>query len=875
MCEWEDLNMENYTNGTWRGFWVSMAVMPAVVSCGSPMILEMPSQPEPEAVTERVSDRDWYDAKEFLVAPWKRQFTLEQLEGVVIEEERILFPLEGNQELLTAARGEILWAPTGNHERSFARRVQSVVQVGETIVINTSQANLGDLFLKLDYRSGDPELDRRIVGLGGEGAVQRQAVEIDPSGDDGRLDYTVGAGVNIGVTICEKNGSLDFLGKNKEDGSPPECDPDATQFQVSVKPNIEVDGFVRLYLNMTMSDVQNECIAMARFYEGAIGVDYTGMAIGEWNFEFGEQRGRAWAWGEVVSRGAPAIVSIWNDAGAAVPAGGTSINDFTSDQKTDFFNYMDRLVLLHHEFQTNWEWGGVCFTGDVLRVTDPAPWLSHAREHTNWQAYLAERTGRWIESDDLEDCGIAQAAIGEARGAILADVKAATADLRESCQGNAARFELLNATSVEYSLDNLSFKLNKSLPSIDLVKGKKLIPSDIMIPVGAGTPAVTSGLNLLLDISVGAGGSVELSWADSPPTIRSGTALGGVIKDKLRGGEFEMIGYLPPTSCTSDDDCTDGTTCVLSMGVCLDEFQKSLGGVFKAGELSWPMPTMKGTVEVSLSASIKPAIDLKLFASTGPQLEIGAKAEAKASVSVEGAGLDLSCSTEVSAGVVADLKLEASIPMFWDLVLGTINLVDTCAGEHSSNPAERLLFDILCFKPAAADLCAANEPDIIRLEAADLDQEGTALSCVTTDKWMYIDFASFLSKSDGFDKKTALEVRVDDGEWVSADKILGSDHDHCTYEDIEQNTVAFQQSLDIRMEAPLKSGDEIVLVKQSFPAFSDADVTDCLVCNHKFEMDAKLCLETDGTLDCGAEYDAALKFTGTDLRFLASDAMIP
>jgi hypothetical protein len=272
----------------------------------APFVEPQPEETAPAAERElRPYSAEWFEEQEFVIAPWVHQIRFSELQDVSIEADRLVFPRAGHERLEKVGVQDILWAPVGDPERTFGRRILEVRQDDGDFIFETEDVRIEEIFFKLDYELGDRELEKRILGYDPYAQYDLQSIFGDVSGwsgdspqrqslDLGTKGFTTDyAGVNISKKIC----------RVRQRGSWVECPSDTKltrlQGQLSAKPTLELHGdlYVRIiigsflgsnvWLNIKRKFSDNpptvdECACISQHFNNDSGPDYTSMYAGRW-----------------------------------------------------------------------------------------------------------------------------------------------------------------------------------------------------------------------------------------------------------------------------------------------------------------------------------------------------------------------------------------------------------------------------------------------------------------------------------------------------------------------------------------------------------------------------------------------------------------
>jgi len=128
---------------------LGMCLLVAGVACGdNKLISQQDGEIQPE--TEE-SLRAWVDGQDMIIAPWSHEIDGEEMDRVIIEDDRLLFDdNSGNEWLLGIQENDIIHGNSMVQMFGMLRRVESTERNDGKIILNTRMADLEELFLKLN-----------------------------------------------------------------------------------------------------------------------------------------------------------------------------------------------------------------------------------------------------------------------------------------------------------------------------------------------------------------------------------------------------------------------------------------------------------------------------------------------------------------------------------------------------------------------------------------------------------------------------------------------------------------------------------------------------------------------------------------------------
>jgi hypothetical protein len=777
------------------------------------------AQTAPEPYSE-----PWFDERDFVVAPWVHQFRLEELQGVSVEEDRIVFPRVGNDRLAKVEVNDILWAPVMDWEMAFAQRVDAIVVDDDDYFFYTRYVGLDEIFLKLDYELGDADLEKRILGYDPwADPDSREFLGYDPNDlndpvarqmlDTGTLAFDTNK-VSLGET------SLKLCKVAKVDAIVP-CDDETVKDKPSVfkalvglkfKPEIRVAVENRLkvvigspsyvpdfWQNWVRNYRADECRCVARNYGDGSGPNYPAMYVGQFQNTSS---------GVVASGGGNRIGSDgYSTANASTFIGRDSCFRRVSSNSAAcalgqvWSSHADQCVL--GSYTQSWlkKWGDTS-AGTMLTIDK---WLAIGAERTEVSSAHLNRymkrvsevyrnLGTSLDKDDPHDWPVIDRILDDRREKLRKAYTKYFTEMRKDCSGTPSQFYLKSTNQANFTFADLELEFYKGYQYSKKPKNpKKPIEFEIpmlFFPVG---PVATGQINLTMGVTFNFGNRVLLSWKDNPPEINI-PRLGGVIDWNSRDG-------LRKTKQPSQSGFQFG--CPNSIGECKPDI-----------ELGYKM---------ELEGTVGPEIELKLFAVIGPTIKMGAKA----TVGFEAAGgtNGLKCEISFGLGIFATIGGEISIPFLGGIGLEhSFTLIDSCASKEKTNKTD--LDQVL------ANVCLSYKHDFC--EGAPTGEFVELVVYTNDDERCYTPPGAEVDSVDVIDpdgnRNKITEVQIDSGDFsssaaqkvdlsqASSNRVLKCDHKQWGSKVVSASTV-----MRFRTEGPIKAGSTIKVIRQEIEASTASD----------------------------------------------------
>ncbi|QDG50689.1 hypothetical protein FIV42_08085 [Persicimonas caeni] len=104
---------------------------------------------------DTISDDDWYDAQDEVVAPWVHEIDLETAKDATIEPDRVSWPLPEYDYMTEWEVRDIIWAPVSHASYAMARVILEIEQKETEIIFYTRDATLGEIYAKSREDAGN------------------------------------------------------------------------------------------------------------------------------------------------------------------------------------------------------------------------------------------------------------------------------------------------------------------------------------------------------------------------------------------------------------------------------------------------------------------------------------------------------------------------------------------------------------------------------------------------------------------------------------------------------------------------------------------------------------------------------------------------
>jgi hypothetical protein len=806
-------------------FGVALWVAASLCSCGD-LGNDDPSTyadaPKTQTGPEPYSE-PWFDERDFVVAPWVHQFRMEELDGVSVEEDRIIFPRAGNDRLAKVEINDILWAPVLDWQMAFAQRVDGIVVDDDDYIFYTRYVGLDEIFLKLDYELGDSDLEKRILGYDPwADPDKRELLGYDPSDindpvarqmlDTGNLNYNTGK-MSLGkikIELCKVANVDAFV--------PCSGSQKSSVFKglvgLSFNPGVTVSGQNRLkvvigspsyvpdfWQNWARNFRADECRCVARKYNNDTGPNYPAMYVGDFvnsstgvhprgggnrigsdGYSVGNANsvyGRDSCFRFVSSNsGACALGQVWNsNAGRCVLSPQSQLREYASTSAATMLVLDEYLVM------------------GAERTSLVGNLALHNYMQSVSEVY--RNLGVQLDKNDGNDWPLIDRILDDRREKLRKAYTDYFTAMRTDCTGSASTFYLHTANQTEIALDEMELEFYKgyelSGSKSRYAKGKEKsfeIPM-LFFPIG---PVATGQVNLSMGVKFSFGNKILFSWKKNPPTVII-PALGGTIDwNSTRG-----LRQLKSNEQGFSFGCPD------SLGQC--------------------KPEIEVAYKMELEGTVGPEIELKLFAVIGPTFKMGAKATV--GFEVGGGSGGLKCEVSFGLGIFATLGGEISIP-FLGGIEASLTLIDSCASKAKTNKnaLDRILANVcLSYKH---DFCA----DAPTAEFVELVVYTNVDEMCYTPSGAEVDTVD-VTDPDG-NRNKITEVQIDNGSWSTsaAQKVDLSNCERspcsnsvtsCDHSTWASKVVAGSTVMRFRTENPIKAGSTVRVARQEIDASFSSD----------------------------------------------------
>jgi hypothetical protein len=98
--------------------------------------------------TDAISDEEWFDAQESVIAPWVQEIDLETAQAATVEEDSVSWPLPEYANLKEWQVQDIIWSPHSDPSYAFLRRILDIEQTETRITFYTRNAGLDEVWAK-------------------------------------------------------------------------------------------------------------------------------------------------------------------------------------------------------------------------------------------------------------------------------------------------------------------------------------------------------------------------------------------------------------------------------------------------------------------------------------------------------------------------------------------------------------------------------------------------------------------------------------------------------------------------------------------------------------------------------------------------------
>ena len=823
--------------GEWRAWWLALAAAGLLLSCGDPHIVTQQGEEEPTvpdgggdpdpggsgddelvdgdpdgaSPSTREELREWEESQDTIIAPWTHRFEkVEDIEGVIIEPDRLIFPLPKFEELRELVQIEdLMWAPVADYDRSFLRRVTGMEHTDEQLVYLTRDAMLDEVILKIDLNSAEGD---------GESGQSDDGVIRQPLNESVRMRISPPTATSeTSIALC-----FDRQGTWRQEwvACPDPMTPRYVKvagWSARITPSIDVEANIQLHIEgffdrLVETDFEEMCACNAAYYnprdlEGA----YTAMWAGTRLFR--RSGDNYYTRDGACLQGFDETRLRMHEERRYGRNGGSWLYGFTgNDLIREVVIRGDQILLYNYEKGEDLRRG--------LTTGHNGPYFAYA-----FARYASEVS-------DAELRGRAQRLMREVAGHVQR--------LRAECAGEVAGFKLGTSGSGNLTLQNMKVDVGMTVSASSerqtlqrllqriMPKLRARLPIPIPpIPTPIGPITAIMQLEVKFGAEVGVALTLEWSPSDSPRVellFHNGL--------EYSNGNLFTFGYNKHTAdvCVDlDENPGEIASARRSNRTCAAQRDWQRGG-FRV-RVGTPTVEVAGAAKLTTDVTLGP--EFKLWGAAGPIFKLlGAQAAIEGKVGVSGSDPDdLICELKGTLGAKGEVELEAGIP-FTGIASSIIGEVfDACYSKKICSPDGRgqvgrdchifhRIMQNLCFEfPIAACEDSINPFDSVEITASSESPVYRASTHPSFDSGeiQFDSVAIKRRKADGTDEFIWPEsYQINGGSSQAVGPLAGNKQvAGCGEAEVRDEMIALRpgQTLRVKFPTKLQYGDKIAVVR--------------------------------------------------------------
>jgi hypothetical protein len=820
--KWENDMTKRHDDIDWKTTWKGRVALVALcggalwtTGCGDPFLLGFENSRD-EAAAPVVEDepyegpasvQEWYDQQEYVVAPWVRQLRVDELDGMELETDRVLFPKLGDRDFSELEAGDILWAPVRDPELAFGRRIMATFHDDTHWVFVTRPVSLNEIFLKLHFETGVREMEEIVQeseGIWTPEAVgpHRQGLNYENS-----AEFDFSGGVPLKLSCVQNHAILDVACTTKDS-----VRQNALEFTITPTMNFKTDLYLKLDIDEPWSSPADSSGAATMTVDECACFTHYASAKGDAVIDSEDESAE--------DRQIAMLIGAWKRGGSKSYRQGVDDQGQQSREGAPFGSCMRPSYLLEGQYSQEIRTRVGKMIGELV---SSANGITIGNETDLMKRFAKRRVRAGSDSglngplvdefprstDELESLitrsGNRYLAV-LVREQLLADVRSRYRKVKESpvCGGQPTNFVYdLRADDASIVLDELSFQMYDKLQW----KPEEFKTPPVALPVPVTAGVVSATLQAFVSGEASVGGRFGFDWKLARPTI-------GVHDLNLR---------IEATQA----------------GVQVKEAEmdwRAFGG------LASPAMSVGFEAKADVFAGLK--VSLALFGITGPYVKFGGNATASSSVSgsvvFDADPLDqdfVRCPYVMEYGGKVEVGLYEEETKF-DLPIPFLRGLELRPKAWTS-----CQFDTACMQ-LKGDPCSESA-NRIRIHSLDMDSRVDAVYLLRAGKEgedlpenrkfpknVYVDGWGFVADSH------RLQDRVRQQELnrqITLDK-AGNHDNKC--ESWKENSVSFERMLDLEF-SEIQKGDTLVVVRNEFVRAENS------LCHVKGTLDVRVAKYSD------------------------------